>query len=103
VKERRTFARKPIHVDVEIVVAPGAPAVKGVCRDLSIGGMYVVTDARVPFGAQVTVLLAVPGTAAAMPVPAVVRWAGPDGLGLQFGLLGAKETHGIAQVLKAQH
>jgi hypothetical protein len=33
-------------------------------------------------------------------LPGTVRWAKPGGLGIQFGLLGARETHSIAQLLK---
>ncbi len=32
--------------------------------------------------------------------PAVVRWGGDDGFGLQFGLVGAKETHAITQAIR---
>jgi hypothetical protein len=35
-----------------------------------------------------------------MKLPAVVRWNKPGGFGVQFGLLGAKETHSLAQLLK---
>ncbi len=33
-------------------------------------------------------------------VPAVVRWSKSDGFGVQFGLLGAVETHLIAKLLR---
>jgi type IV pilus assembly protein PilZ len=36
-----------------------------------------------------------------MALPAVVRWTSKDGMGVQFGLLGARETHEITEFVKA--
>ena len=33
-------------------------------------------------------------------IPGVVRWTRPDGMGVQFGLLGARETHAITELTK---
>jgi hypothetical protein len=35
-------------------------------------------------------------------LPCVVRWAGPGGFGIQFGLLGAYATHVIVDLVKKQ-
>jgi hypothetical protein len=41
-----------------------------------------------------------PGTKAELRLPAIVRWATPDGFGVQFGSLGARETHAISELFK---
>jgi hypothetical protein len=33
-------------------------------------------------------------------MPGIVRWNKPGGIGLQFGLLGAKETHLLAELMR---
>ena len=100
-QEKRKFPRKSVDVPVSLALAGTGVPVQGVCRDISIGGMYVITEARAPFGSGVVVEMAFPGVGI-MKMQATVRWTGPDGIGLQFGALGAKETHGIVQLLKAQ-
>jgi type IV pilus assembly protein PilZ len=40
------------------------------------------------------------GTKGDLRLPAIVRWTKPDGFGVQFGSLGARETHAISQLLK---
>jgi type IV pilus assembly protein PilZ len=40
------------------------------------------------------------GTKADLRLPGIVRWAKPDGFGVQFGSLGARETHAISELLK---
>jgi len=66
---------------------------------MSIGGVFVVTEAKAPFGGKVKLQVSFPAPAGTVVIDAVVRWTAPDGLGLQFGLLGAMETHAIIQLL----
>jgi len=42
-----------------------------------------------------------PGALAPVALDAVVRWTRPGSMGLQFGLLGVRETHLIAQLANA--
>jgi type IV pilus assembly protein PilZ len=35
-------------------------------------------------------------------VDAVVRWSKPDGMGVQFGVMGARETHALTQMLSSK-
>ena len=65
-----------------------------------MGGMYVESDHGVVFGESLTLQLTLSGARAAMTLPAVVRWTDPRGFGLQFGLLGARETHAISQQIR---
>jgi type IV pilus assembly protein PilZ len=43
----------------------------------------------------------VPGEPAAFALPGIVRWTNAHGMGVQFGLLGAKETHTITELVAA--
>jgi len=65
---------------------------QGVAVDLSMGGVYIEARETPPFGAEVTIVGDFPG-APGTRLPAVVRWMKPGGFGVQFGLLGARETH----------
>jgi type IV pilus assembly protein PilZ len=69
-------------------------------KDISMGGMYVEASEAVVFGEQLSLQLTLPGSRAAMTLPAVVRWTDPGGFGVQFGLLGARETHTISQLIR---
>jgi type IV pilus assembly protein PilZ len=42
----------------------------------------------------------IPGQRAALAIPGVVRWARDGGMGVQFGLLGARETHAIMSLVQ---
>jgi len=72
----------------------------GMAKDISIGGMFVESTEVVPFGTEISIVGRFAGTKADLRLPGVVRWAKPDGFGVQFGSLGARETHAISQLLK---
>jgi type IV pilus assembly protein PilZ len=60
--------------------------------------MFLETERALPFGTQVHVELVLPLVGSAR-LPAVVRWTTGEGIGLQFGLLGARETHAITALV----
>jgi hypothetical protein len=68
-------------------------------RDISLGGMFVSDIVDVAFGARVVVHVNVPGDLAEISLPAIVRWVDHEGIGLQFWLLGVRETHAITELL----
>ena len=71
-------------------------------KDISVGGMYVETEQPLAFGAELVVQVTLPGQKAAFSIPAVVRWVrAGEGMGVQFGLIGARETHAITELTKA--
>lgn len=98
-QENRQHPRKAARFPVAIRIEGTSNVATGVTRDLSIGGMFVDTSVAVAFGTKVVVSIDMPAGGGAVLLPAVVRWVAPDGVGLQFGLLGARETHAIAQLL----
>ncbi len=77
----------------------GEEPVWGVSRDLSLGGVFVETTAPAPFGAKVVLMLKVPGLPEPMRIDGVVRWTSHQGMGVQFGLMGARETHALTRLI----
>jgi type IV pilus assembly protein PilZ len=102
VVELRRYQRALIDVPVEFVAKGAQERLGGRAKDISLGGMYVLTDTPLPFGAELVLHLTLPGQRAPFALPAVVRWSRTgDGMGVQFGLLGARETHAITELTKA--
>jgi hypothetical protein len=99
VTEQRQHSRTPVNLAVEVRV-DGATGGTGTGRDLSVGGMFVATTLRVPFGAKVTIVIAPTTASPELVLPAVCRWNGSDGMGVQFGLVGARETHAITEIFR---
>jgi type IV pilus assembly protein PilZ len=81
----------------------GEQTVSGTVRDISVGGVFVQANAAPTFGSKVTLVITLPGLKSQSRLPGVVRWNKPDGFGVQFGLLGARETHAITQLMRAQN
>lgn len=98
-EDKRVHPRVVVNTPVSCEVRAGA-AFMGLAKDISIGGMFVETPEVVPFGTEITIVGRFAGTKADLRLPGIVRWAKPDGFGVQFGALGARETHAISQLLK---
>jgi hypothetical protein len=97
--DKRLHPRVPIDVTFTCEHAGGA-SFSGHAKDISVGGMYVDADQQPSFGTQLTMIGRLPGAKKDVRLPAVVRWAKPGGFGVQFGLLGALETHLISELMK---
>ncbi len=98
--DKRSHPRVPLTVEVTCEVSGGA-SILGRAKDISVGGMYIESETEVSFGTQVSIVLRLPNTKADARLPAVIRWIKPGGFGVQFGLLGARETHAISELLKS--
>jgi PilZ domain len=99
-QEKRSHPRVSIAFTVRCELKDGA-AFDAVAKDISLGGMFVeCSHAPPPFGTQITIIGELPGTGASARLPGIVRWTKPGGLGVQFGLLGARETHAITKLLR---
>jgi len=102
VVELRRYERTRIDISVEFTTAGSAARNAGLAKDISVGGMYVETPHPATFNREVVVHVLLPGQRAPFALPAVVRWSrAGEGMGLQFGLLGARETHAITELTKA--
>ncbi|MDP9003119.1 MAG: PilZ domain-containing protein [Myxococcota bacterium] len=99
--ELRSHPRVPFDGPVEFVVKGSTEPIAGRCRDISLGGMYVLTSHPLAFGVELVVHVTLPGQKARLAMPAVVRWSRVgEGMGLQFKLLGARETHAITELTR---
>jgi hypothetical protein len=99
-QEKRQFQRARIDVPVEFTLRGSELKVPGVAKDISVGGMFIETTSPAAFGSGVRVGLELPGHTGPMLVAATVRWTNASGMGVQFGLLGARETHAITEIVR---
>jgi len=97
--DKRHYARVPIDMDVSCECA-GAPAFVARGKDISVGGMYLEAHVQPSFGTELTLVGRLPGSKKDVRLPGVVRWTKPGGFGVQFGLLGALETHLLSELMK---
>ncbi len=84
----------------------GGAVFTGVATDVSLGGIFIETEQRPDFGSEISVVLDVGGKLGSLTFAGTVRWSNARGFGMQFGLLGARETHGLITLvanLKGQH
>lgn len=100
--EQRRHARAPLRSPLSFSLKGKTETFEGVAKDISVGGMFVETTTAAPFGAEIVVHLVLPGSDATQSLPGVVRWVRTDGMGVQFGLLGARETHLITEINRKQ-
>jgi type IV pilus assembly protein PilZ len=99
VEEKRRHARVQIELPVTCTTSEGA-AFGGIAKDLSLGGLFIECSEDLPFGTELTITIRLPGGHDESKIPGVVRWNKPGGIGVQFGLLGAKETHLLAELMR---
>lgn len=97
--EKRSHVRVPLEIPIVCEPKEG-PAFSAMSKDISIGGMYVEASETLKFGDELTILAKLPGAKQEVKLPAVVRWVKPGGFGVQFGLLGAVETHLISELMR---
>ena len=98
-QEKRTHPRVSIGLAVRCEVKDG-PVITGNGRDISLGGMFIEASEVPAFGTPVTVVARLPGAQDDARLPAVVRWNKAGGFGVQFGLMGARDTHAITRLMK---
>jgi type IV pilus assembly protein PilZ len=98
VVELRRYERTPIDIGLEFTHPDRSERVSGRATDISLGGMFIETASPAPFASEIVVHVHLPGQRAPFAIPGVVRWSRPGGMGVQFKLLGARETHAITQV-----
>ncbi len=97
-QDHRKHPRRTIELSVAFRIGDG-PRIDATCRDISLGGMFIETTSPAPFGAKIEVLLALEGLKQAASIPSIVRWTTSEGMGVQFGVMGARETFALTQLL----
>lgn len=98
--EQRRSHRSPLDATVNVTRKGSDEAASGEAKDVSVGGMFVETMTPFPFNTEVIVHVRLPGYKDELAMPATVRWTRDDGMGLQFGLLGARETHALTEIVR---
>ena len=100
--ENRRYQRALLDVPVEFEVKGGGARGAGTARDISLGGMFIETASPIAFNSPVVVYLTIPRHPGPLAFPGIVRWAREGGMGIQFSLLGARETHAITEHTRAK-
>lgn len=98
-EDKRSHPRVPIDATLLCESKSGA-AFQAKGKDVSVGGMYLEAGQSPAFGTELTIVGMLPGAKKELRLPAVVRWVKPGGFGVQFGLLGALETHVLSELMK---
>jgi len=101
VAENRQHPRKTFETDVTYQVGDG-PRMAARCRDISLGGMFVETSTPLAYGTALRLWVRLPGMKDDSTIDAVVRWNMPAGMGVQFGTMGARDTHAITLLLASR-
>jgi type IV pilus assembly protein PilZ len=96
--DNRKHPRKSVQADIAFQAA-GGERIDARCQDLSLGGMFVETARPLPYGAAVRVFMRLPGLKTETAIDCIVRWSNPTGMGVQFGVMGARDTHGVTELL----
>ena len=96
--EKRRHFRKPVNMAVELTIANG-PRRPGTCHDLSLGGMSIECTALARFNDKVVVHIARTNPGGEIVVEGVVRWNQGSTMGVQFALMGARETYALTELL----
>jgi type IV pilus assembly protein PilZ len=92
--EKRQHPRRIVEAEVAIQVA-GGPRTEARCHDLSLGGMFIDAQSALPYGTKLRIFMKLPDMTTEASFEATVRWSSPEGMGVQFGVMGAREAHGI--------
>jgi hypothetical protein len=101
-KEARREHRAHLEIGVRfhLQTEAGIDIVGARARNISLGGMFIETDRPAPFRKALVLELALPGIAELARIECTVRWTSPEGMGVQFGVMGARETHGLVKLLE---
>jgi hypothetical protein len=84
----------PVSCELE-----GAAVIDGLATDMSLRGSRIECAELPGFGVQVTIVVHLPGEKEASRLPATVCWTKPGCFGVRFGLLGARDTYRIADLM----
>jgi hypothetical protein len=97
-REKRKHMRIPISHPV-LCEAGAREPFAAVITDLGIGGARIESTHTPTYAAEIVLSLRLPGAAEMSRLPAIVRWTRPGAFGVQFGLLGARDTKAIVELM----
>ena len=96
--DKRSHARFPVNLEVVLVHAGERHSAES--RDVSLGGMFLYTAAKVHFGADVAVELHMPALKERITIQGVARWHQEGGVGVSFKSMRAREVWALNQLFK---
>jgi hypothetical protein len=96
--EQRSHERFPIRLEVTVTHAGAEHG--ALSRDISLGGMFMEGELKLPFGADIEVRLALPGLKDVATIPATVRWHGPGGMGVMWRSLRARQVWALNRLFR---
>lgn len=85
---------------LKVVIRHEGQEYEAVTRNISLGGMYIVTDAPLPFGGETEVRFRIPNSQEDTVCNAYVRWTQPEGVGIQFSSLRAREVWALNKLFR---
>mgnify|MGYP001225574039 CR=1 FL=1 len=100
VEEKRRHARVPIDIPLLFQVKGRSRERPGVAKDISVGGMFIESEEPQKFGSELLIRIRLPGSDQSLLLRGIVRWETSRGMGVQFSLLGALETHLITEITR---
>ena len=95
---RRVHERYDRRLKVMVIHEGGE--LETVSKNISLGGMYLISETQLAYGTKVTIRFFLPALKEDVSLEAVVRWQKDDGMGVQFGSLRACEVWGFNQLFK---
>lgn len=96
-REKRQHQRAQFVVPVKVRTADQELSAES--QDVSLGGMFLHGEKTPAIGTEVRLAIALPKLGE-VELPGFVRWTKDGGFGVQFGLLGARETHAIGKLVR---
>ena len=100
VEQRRYLPRATLNQPLTFKRKGSDEILEGVGKDISVGGMFIETTTPPSFNTEIVILTVLPGERAQLSLPATVRWTKSGGMGVQFGLIGARETYVITELTR---
>lgn len=96
-QERRRHPRVQVNLSAEAETT-GGERFDGYVNDLSVGGAFIATEASPAVGTKLSLTVHMPD-GKPLVVDGTIRWIKPDGVGVQFGLMGVRETYAVGELL----
>jgi len=96
-QERRRHPRVRVNLPAE-AETEGGERFEGHVNDLSVGGAFITTESSPPVGTKLSLSVHMPD-GKPLVVDGTIRWTKPDGVGVQFGLMGVRETYAVGELL----
>jgi hypothetical protein len=101
VAENRKHPRTQVTAPIAFQIGDG-PWIEAESQDIGLGGMFIETTETAAYGAPVRIYIQLPGMKQETLIDAIVRWKKDTGMGVQFGVMGARETYALTLLISGQ-